>query len=103
PGTTEELLLPLFQEHGARIGDDFFLAFSPERIDPGNPTFKVKDIPKIVGGVTLTCSRLASALYREIVPRVHEVSTPRIAELAKFYENVCGNVTNVLATDVLAI
>ena len=99
PGTTEELLLPLFQEHGARIGDDFFLAFSPERIDPGNPTFKVKDIPKIVGGVTLTCSRLASALYREIVPRVHEVSTPRIAELAKLYENVFRNVNIALANE----
>src|SRR6266478_1441623 len=99
PGTTEELLLPLFQEHGARIGEDFFLAFSPERIDPGNPTFKVGDIPKIVGGVTPTCSRLVSALYREIVPRVHEVSTPKVAELAKLYENVFRNVNIALANE----
>ena len=99
PGTTEELLLPLFQENGARIGEDLFLAFSPERIDPGNPTFKVKDIPKVVGGLTPTCTRLASALYREIIPRVHEVSTPKVAELAKLYENVFRNVNIALANE----
>ena len=99
PGTTEELLLPLFQASGASIGEDLFLAFSPERIDPGNPTFKVKDIPKIVGGVTPTCRRLAAALYREIVPRVHEVSTPKVAELAKLYENVFRNVNIALANE----
>jgi UDP-N-acetyl-D-glucosamine dehydrogenase len=99
PGTTEELLLPLFQAKGARIGEDLFLAFSPERIDPGNPTFKVKDIPKVVGGVTPACTRLAAALYREIVPRVHEVSTPKVAELAKLYENVFRNVNIALANE----
>ena len=99
PGTTEELLLPLFQENGARIGEDLFLAFSPERIDPGNPTFRVKDIPKVVGGLTSTCTSLAAALYREIVPRVHEVSTPRVAELAKLYENVFRNVNIALANE----
>src|SRR5437667_8798841 len=92
PGTTEELLLPLFQARGARIGEDLFLAFSPERIDPGNPTFKVKDIPKVVGGITPACTRFAASLYREIVPRVHEVSTPKVAELAKLYESVFRNV-----------
>ena len=99
PGTTEELLLPLFQERGARIGEDFFLAFSPERIDPGNPTFKVGDIPKVVGGVTPACRRLSSTLYRQIVPRVHEVSTPKVAELAKLYENVFRNVNIALANE----
>ena len=99
PGTTEELLLPLFQAQGARIGEDLFLAFSPERIDPGNPTFKVKDIPKVVGGVTPACSRLTAALYREIVPRVHEVSTPKVAELVKLYENVFRNVNIALANE----
>src|SRR5438128_301391 len=68
PGTTEELLLPLFEARGARVGENFFLAFSPERIDPGNPAFKVKDIPKVVGGITPECTRLAAALYGEIVP-----------------------------------
>src|SRR5213593_864554 len=99
PGTTEELLLPLFQARAARIGEDLFLAFSPERIDPGNPTFKIKDIPKVVGGVTPTCTRFAAALYREIVPRVHEVSTPKVAELAKLYENVFRNVNIALANE----
>src|SRR5881397_811751 len=99
PGTTEELLLPLFQANGARVGEDVFLAFSPERIDPGNAIFKVKDIPKVVGGVTPTCSRLTAALYREIVPRVHEVSTPKVAELAKLYENVFRNVNIALANE----
>ena len=99
PGTTEELLLPLFQANGARIGEDLFLAFSPERIDPGNPTFKVRDIPKVVGGVTPACSRLAGSLYREIVPRVHAVSTPKVAELAKLYENVFRNVNIALANE----
>src|SRR5881296_4647747 len=99
PGTTEELLLPLFQENGAAIGRDFFLAFSPERIDPGNPTFRVKDIPKVVGGVTPICRRLAAAFYGEIVPRVHEVSTPKVAELAKLYENVFRNVNIALANE----
>src|SRR3989449_2859509 len=99
PGTTEELLLPLFEANGARIGEDVFLAFSPERIDPGNPTFKVKDIPKVVGGVTPVCTRLAAELYREIVPGVHEVSTPKVAELAKLYENVFRNVNIALANE----
>src|SRR6266404_2234577 len=74
PGTTEELLLPLFEAKGGTVGEDLFLAFSPERIDPGNPSFKVGDIPKVVGGTTETCRRLAAGLYREIVPRVHEFS-----------------------------
>ena len=99
PGTTEELLLPLFQANGGTIGEDLFLAFSPERIDPGNAAFKVGDIPKVVGGVTPACSRMAAGLYREIVPRVHEVSTPKVAELAKLYENVFRNVNIALANE----
>src|SRR5262245_23447489 len=77
PGTTEELLLPMFEARGARAGVDLFLAFSPERIDPGNPTFRVKDIPKVVGGVTPECTRLAARLYRQIVPSVLEVSNTK--------------------------
>ena len=99
PGTTEELLLPMFKERGARIGEDLFLAFSPERIDPANPTFKARDIPKVVGGLTPACTRLAAALYGQIVPRVHEVSSPKIAELAKLYENVFRNVNIALANE----
>ena len=99
PETTEGLLLPIFRGRGAKVGEDFFLAFSPERIDPANPTFKVKDIPKVVGGVTTACTRLAATLYRQIVPRVHEVSSPKVAELAKLYENVFRNVNIALANE----
>jgi len=99
PGTTDELLLPMFRAHRARIGEDLFLAFSPERIDPGNSIFKVRDIPKVVGGVTPACTRLAAALYSTVVPRVQEVSSPKVAELAKLYENVFRNVNIALANE----
>jgi UDP-N-acetyl-D-glucosamine dehydrogenase len=103
PGTTEELLLPMFREKGARIGENFFLAFSPERIDPGNRTFKARDIPKVAGGVTVGCTHLATILYRQIVPHVHTVSSPKIAELAKLYENVFRNVNIALANEFALI
>src|SRR5213596_3505592 len=80
PGTTEELLLPLFEARGAEVGVNFFLAFSPERIDPGSRTFKVRDIPKVVGGVTPGCSRVTALLYRQIIVSVVEVSSPKVAE-----------------------
>src|SRR6266511_1956600 len=67
PGTTEEVLLPMLEERGLSVGRDFFLAFSPERIDPGNPTYRVKEIPKLVGGITPACTRVAAAFYRQIV------------------------------------
>src|SRR5262245_55698745 len=99
PGTTEELLVPLFEARGARLGVDCFLAFSPERIDPGNARFRMKDIPKIVGGVTEACTGLAALLYRQIVVGVREVSSPTVAELAKLYENVFRNVNIALANE----
>ena len=99
PGTTEELLLPFFEARGARVGEDCFLAFSPERIDPTNPTFKVRDIPKVVGGITPACRQLAALFYRQIVATVVEVSSPKVAELAKLYENVFRNVNIALANE----
>ena len=99
PGTTQELLAPMFEARGGTPGIDCFLAFSPERIDPGNPTFAVKDIPKVVGGLTPECAALAALLYRQIVARVLEVSNPRIAELAKLYENLFRNVNIALANE----
>jgi UDP-N-acetyl-D-glucosamine dehydrogenase len=99
PGTTEELLLPLFEGRGGRAGQNLFLAFSPERIDPANGKFKVRDIPKIVGGITPECSRLAALLYGQIIDRVREVSSPKVAELAKLYENVFRNVNIALANE----
>ena len=102
PGTTEEMLLPLFESRGAKVGVDFFLAFSPERIDPGNRTFTVTNTPKVVGGVTPACTRLAALLYRQIIPMVAEVSSPTVAELVKLYENVFRSV-NIALVNELAI
>jgi UDP-N-acetyl-D-glucosamine dehydrogenase len=99
PGTTDELLIPMLTERGARLGETAFVAFSPERIDPANKQFKVRDIPKVVGGATAACTRLAAALYRTIVPRVHEVSSPTVAELAKLYENTFRNINIALANE----
>jgi len=99
PGTTEELLLPMFQARGARVGVDFFLAFSPERIDPANGKFGIAEIPKVVGGVTPACSRMAALLYGQIIQRVLEVSSPKVAELAKLYENTFRNVNIALANE----
>lgn len=99
PGTTEELLLLMFTEQGLTVGKDFFLAFSPERIDPGNQQFSVRDIPKIVGGVTPRCSDLATLLYKQIVNKVMPVSSPTVAELAKLYENTFRSVNIALANE----
>jgi UDP-N-acetyl-D-glucosamine dehydrogenase len=99
PGTTEEMLLPMFAESGLKVGRDFFLAFSPERIDPGNEQFKVKDIPKVVGGITPECTRMTASLYSRIVSRVLEVSSPTVAELAKLYENTFRSVNIALANE----
>ncbi|MBI4609201.1 MAG: nucleotide sugar dehydrogenase [Candidatus Rokubacteria bacterium] len=99
PGTTEELLRPMFEARGAKVGVDVFLAFSPERIDPGNRTFRLRDIPKVVGGVTPACGRMAALLYRQISVTVIEVSSPKVAELAKLYENVFRNVNIALANE----
>lgn len=87
PGTTDELLLPILERGGLRAGHDFFLAFSPERIDPGNPTFNTRNVPKVVGGLTATCTELAQALYETAVATVVPVSSPRVAEMVKLLEN----------------
>jgi UDP-N-acetyl-D-glucosamine dehydrogenase len=100
PGTTQELLAPLFAARGGTPGRDCFLAFSPERIDPANASFTVRDIPKVVGGMTPECASLAALLYRQIVERVVTVSSPRVAELAKLYENVFRNVNIALANEL---
>lgn len=99
PGTTDELLIPMLAGRGARVGESVFVAFSPERIDPANKQFKVRDIPKVVGGATPACTRLAAALYATIVPKVYPVSSPTVAELAKLYENTFRNINIALANE----
>ena len=87
PGTTEEVILPSLEKSGLKIGKDFFLCFSPERIDPGNKQFHTQNIPKVVGGITATCAQLAALLYQQITPKVVIVSSSRTAEMTKLLEN----------------
>jgi UDP-N-acetyl-D-glucosamine dehydrogenase len=88
PGTTEEVLQPILERHGRRVGRDLFLVFSPERQDPGNAKFDTRSIPKLVGGVTPACRALGEALYAVAVDRVVPVSSTRVAEMAKLLENI---------------
>ncbi len=87
PGTTDEVLKPMFEEKGFKLDEDFLLAFSPERVDPGNPQFQTHNIPKVVGGVSEDSTEIAAQLYGEIVEQVHPVSSARVAEAAKLWEN----------------
>lgn len=100
PGTTEEVLLPMFEERGLQVGVDFFLAFSPERVDPGNPNFSVRNITKVVGGVTPVCTRLAALLYKQMVDKVVQVSNPRVAEASKLLENTFRSVNIGLVNEM---
>ena len=88
PGTTSEILAPYLAKRGLTPGDDFFLVYSPEREDPGNPNFSTRSIPKVVGGTTPSCRRLGEALYAAAVERVVPVSSPEVAELTKLLENI---------------
>jgi len=87
PGTTDELVLPKLQESGLRVGEDFFLCFSPERVDPGNPNFHTKNIPKVVGGITPVCTQVGSLFYKQALETVIAVSSTRVAEMVKLLEN----------------
>ena len=87
PGTTEEVVQGILEETGLKAGEDFFLAFSPERVDPGNPVWNTKNVPKVVGGLTPACSALAAALYGASIDRVVQVSSPKVAEMVKLLEN----------------
>jgi UDP-N-acetyl-D-glucosamine dehydrogenase len=100
PGTTEEVLAPRLAKSGLELGKDYYLAFSPERIDPGNPTFTLENTPKVLGGMTPECTRIAAALYGAIVAEVHEVSSPAAAELVKLLENTFRSVNIGLANEM---
>jgi UDP-N-acetyl-D-glucosamine dehydrogenase len=100
PGTTEEVLQPKIESSGLVIGRDFFLAFSPERVDPGNKKYTTATIPKVVGGVTPACTKLAATLYRQVTQTVFEASNPRVAETAKLLENTFRSVNIALANEL---
>ncbi|HXP87621.1 MAG TPA: nucleotide sugar dehydrogenase [Bryobacteraceae bacterium] len=87
PGTTDELMLPMFEGPGMKVGEDFFLCFSPERVDPGNPNFQTKNIPKVVGGITPACTEIGALFYSQALETVVPVGSTRVAEMVKLLEN----------------
>jgi len=100
PGTTEEVIQPMLEAQGFRAGENFFLAFSPERVDPGNPKFNTKNIPKVVGGITPACTETASALYATTLAHVVPVSSARVAETVKLLENTFRSVNIGLVNEI---
>ena len=101
PGTTEELLKPIFEKSGLKCGVDFFLAFSPERVDPGNKLYNTKNTPRVVGGMTPECTDIAATLYEAVLEApVHRVSSPAIAEMEKILENTYRNVNIGLVNEL---
>jgi len=101
PGTTEELLKPLLESSGLKCGTDFYLAFSPERVDPGNLIYNTRNTPKVVGGVTSACTEVAAALYESILEApVQRVSSPAVAEMEKILENTYRNVNIGLVNEL---
>jgi len=100
PGTTEEIVLPILEERGAAVGEDFFLGYAPERVDPGNKTFTIKNTPKLVAGVTDECRRRTELLYRQIVDTIVPVSSPKVAETAKIHENTFRAINIALANEL---
>ncbi|MBF8260322.1 MAG: UDP-N-acetyl-D-glucosamine dehydrogenase [Actinobacteria bacterium] len=100
PGTTEEVLVPMFEKKGFKVGRDIFLAFSPERVDPGNPMYTTKNIPKVVGGVTERCSKMAATLYGGVLQNVHPVSCSVVAEMVKLLENTFRSVNIGLVNEI---
>lgn len=103
PGTTEEVLLPLLETTGLKVGTDFFLCFSPERIDPGNPDFRTRNIPKVIGGITPDCTELGRMFYASFLERVVTVSSSSAAEMVKILENTFRMVNIGLANEIALI
>ena len=103
PGTTRELMLPALEKSGLKVGEDFFLAFSPERVDPGNPKYNTHNTPKIVGGVTAACTRVVMALYQPAIEALVAVSSPEAAELVKLLENTFRSVNIGLVNEMAIV
>jgi UDP-N-acetyl-D-glucosamine dehydrogenase len=100
PGTTEELVLPMLTRSGLRPGKDFFLCFSPERVDPGNPRFQTRNIPKVVGGITAECTELGALFYEQALDKVVPVRSTQIAEMVKLLENTFRMINIGLANEI---
>ena len=100
PGTTEELLLLRFEELGLKVGEDFYLAFSPERVNPGDKQYFTKNTPKVIGGITPTCTEIARLVYEQVINTVVTVSSPRVAEMVKLLENTFRSVNIGLVNEI---
>jgi UDP-N-acetyl-D-glucosamine dehydrogenase len=100
PGTSRELVLPILEETGLQVGEDFFLAYSPERVDPGNPTYNSRNIPKVISGLTPRCTQLAALFYGEFIEKIIPVSSPETAEMVKLLENTFRSVNIALANEM---
>jgi UDP-N-acetyl-D-glucosamine dehydrogenase len=100
PGTTDELLRPMLEEGGFEVGKDYFLAFSPERVDPGNETYQTKNIPKVVGGCTPVCTRLVAQFYGAVMDSIVTVGSTRVAEMVKLLENTFRSVNIGLVNEL---
>ena len=103
PGTTREIMLPALESTGLKVGKDFFLAFSPERVDPGNPVYQTKNTPKVVGGITDDCRRVVCALYQPAIDVLVPVSTTEAAELVKLLENTFRSVNIGLVNEMAIV
>jgi UDP-N-acetyl-D-glucosamine dehydrogenase len=103
PGTTREIMLPALESTGLKVGQDFFLAFSPERVDPGNPRYGTRNTPKVVGGITSDCRRVAVALYQPAIEKLVPVSTTEAAELVKLLENTFRSVNIGLVNEMAIV
>jgi UDP-N-acetyl-D-glucosamine dehydrogenase len=103
PGTTRELMLPALEATGLKVGEDFFLAFSPERVDPGNERFNTRNTPKVVGGITPNCLKVALALYQPAIDTLVPVSSPEAAELVKILENTFRSVNIGLVNEMAIV
>ena len=100
PGTTDEVLLPMFEEQGYKVGENFFLCFSPERVDPGNAKFQTKNIPKVVGGTTAACTELGKLFYEQALETVVPVNGTQVAEMVKLLENTFRMINIGLANEM---
>jgi UDP-N-acetyl-D-glucosamine dehydrogenase len=103
PGTTREVMLPILERTGLRVGEDFFLCFSPERVDPGNEQWQTRNTPKVLGGVTPACTEAGLALYNEIFDRMVPVESAEAAELVKVYENTFRMINIALVNELAQV
>ena len=100
PGSTNELIIPLMEEKGLKVGEDVFIAFSPERVDPGNPVYQTHNTPKVVGGVTKACTKIAAELYGTVIEKIIPVSSCTAAEMTKLLENTFRSINIGLANEI---